>query len=133
MAKHQGPIFKATEKRVCAYQHEFVMGGGRLAGRESDRPMPEIRVACTNRKHLELVFVCETQRHVGVRLRISRTDIVEQRRKWGWAIESEDYVAVMSLGELCNRIFGPGCDVYENEEHFPESVKAAMQQAYGDA
>ncbi len=71
-----------------------------------------------------------TDKIMEVKLRIPKTDMVEQRKQKGYAIYEEMHMVTLNFNELVNRIFCEEHDVFYNEEAFPDSVKEVMKRAY---
>jgi hypothetical protein len=55
---------------------------------------------------------------------------IEQRIKDGAGVIQTKYWTSMSFGELVNRIFGPGCQVFVDREALPDKVKEVMKTCY---
>lgn len=130
MDRHKGQVIPVEGERDFAYQSEHSYPGASIKSGPSHRNhSPEAK------KYLEyeLTIHKHTDTAMSIELRKRRTDIVEQRRQKGKAIIEDVYVVTLDFAELCNRIFGPGCEYIAEEEAFPESIRQAMMHAYDQA
>ena len=129
---HHGELFPGAEDRVCAYQDEGLSTvlviratDPRRAAGKLNHAMPE-SIYSGYELHIE--------RHTGtaltVKLVAKRKDIVQQRIVAGKAVQEEILLVGLSFGQLCNRIFGPGAQMFHEVEHFPDAVRPAMASAY---
>lgn len=135
---HNGPLFPDAEDRQCAYQNESIQAGMAIEmfihgypprrgdGREN-RDLPDSPYS-----RFTLVIERATGKALHFRLVGERKDTVEQRKATGAAVTEDFLCKTLSFGELVNRIFGDGAQVFHEREAFPESVRRAMMEAYPD-
>lgn len=131
---HTGPVFEGAEEREYAYQGETVYcsmklnihgwpprrGDGKENRELPDQPYSEY----------DLVFERHTGKAIVVKLIGHRKDVVEQRRRNGFAVTQDILWTSVQMGELINMIFSRGAQVHHETEAFPDTVKAAMRVAY---
>jgi len=126
---HTGPIIP-TEKRDeygFAYLSETSYPGGLIDSSPVERGDEDEKKKYSS---YEFSYHKHTDNAIMLKLRKFRKDIVQMRRKNGAGVIYEDYIIILSFGELMNRIFGPGCEVYLEEEAFPQAVKDLMRTVY---
>jgi hypothetical protein len=127
MSRKQGQLIPVTERRQFAYQSEPSYPGASIQSHPSRHDHSE-----EAKKYIgyELTIHKATDTALTINLRKKRADIVEQRKANGAAVIAEVYQTTIDFAELVNRIFSPGCDVYLEEEHFPDAIRQAMKNAY---
>lgn len=127
-SRHKGDIIPKVDDRRFAYHDENAYPGAYIKSYPSDRGTD----IAERKKYeaYEFTITKHTDNSMAVKLRKHRRDIVDQRRANGKAVVYEDYITILSFGELMNRIFGPGCEVYPEDEHFPDEVAEFMKQLY---
>jgi len=109
MRSYEGQIFPDADKRKFAYEDE------------QSYPGCYIHAFPQKRKHdlydsFDFTIQKHTDSSLSIGLRAHRRDIIARRRAKGKAILYDEYFLTLSFGEFINRIFGPGCEVYEEEE-----------------
>ncbi len=128
MADHKGQVIPVPVKRTYAYQSETSYPGASIHSappmrdRESVEAKKYTAYDLEIRKHTDTAMV--------ITLHKTRADVVDQRRKHGAAVTEDIYQITLDFAELCNRIFGAGCDHFEETEAFPEEVKQLMRKVY---
>lgn len=127
MSDQKKQVIPVPEKRTYAYQSESSYPGASIRSWPSRRDQSE---EAKRYSEYELVIHKSTDTSMAVTLRKKRADIVEQRKEKGAATTVEIYQTTLDFAELCNLIFAGGYEVYTEEEHFPESIKAAMRTVY---
>jgi len=131
---HTGPVFEGAEDREFQYQNEGVYGQMSLKlhgwppGRQDGVQNRNLEEPLYS--EYELVIERFTGKSIAVKLIGRRKDIVAQRRRTGKAILSDELHTTISFGELINRIFSTGGQVFHETEAFPECVRKAMLTAY---
>lgn len=125
---HEGDIIPKADDRQFAYHNESAYPGAYIKSYPSERSND----LAERKKYSEYEFTItkHTDNSMVLSLKKHRRDIVEQRRENGKATLCENYQTILSFGELMNRIFGKGCDVYLDEEAFPAAIVEAMKNAY---
>lgn len=128
--EHKGDVIAKVDDRKFAYHDEISYPGAYIKSRPSDRSTDHVE----RKKYDEYEFTItkHTDNSMVVNLRKHRADIRAQRVQNGKAILHEDYNIILSFGELMNRIFGDGCHIYLEEEHFPDEIAEHMKTVYGD-
>lgn len=133
--KHSGPLFPGADKRKFAYQDERVHGGAYLEAYPPHRDNTDgHNVPFNDPRYTRFEFVIHN--HTGnsltveVRAYLNGTETIKQRKQRGYATEYEIYQTIISFGELMNRIFSPGCQVFYEDEAWPDVVKDVMKGAY---
>jgi hypothetical protein len=101
--EHNGNIFNQVEERLFAYQDEWLSGGGWIEASESKRPERYRYIDRADVRKFDLFFRHHTNHAVQVTLEVRRHD--------DKLIHTFEFCG--SFAELCNRIFGPGCNRYE--------------------
>lgn len=126
--RHKGDLIPKVEDRNFAYHDELSYPGAYIQSFPSDRGTDPAE----RKKYSEYEFTIRkaTDHSVIVSLKKHRLDIVEQRKRNGKAVLVEEYQTTLSFGELMNRIFSPGCEVYLDEEAFPAEVVEFMKTVY---
>ncbi len=129
---HRGELFPGADVRQFAYQDECLSAGITISAYNPscmvDKLNHDLPESLYSR--YELTIERHTQTSFAVKLIAHRKDIVEQRMAQGCAVMSDVFLTGLSFGQLCNRLFGPGAQVFHETEHFPESVRPAMAAAY---
>jgi len=126
--RHKGDVIPKVEDRQYAYHNENAYPGAYIRSYPSDRSND----IAERKKYSEYEFTItkHTDNSMTVNLKKHRADIVEQRRENGKAVLYENYQTILSFGELMNRIFGEGCQVYLDDEHIPDAVAEFMKGIY---
>jgi hypothetical protein len=124
---HKGQVIPVPEERDYAYQSERSLPGGSIISYPSERDHSD---EAKKYSRYELFFHKHTDTAVHFILRKHRRDIVEQRKRNGKAVLYDEYYLTLDFAEFVNRVFGPGCSISTEEEHFPPAVIEAMRQAY---
>lgn len=127
MREHKGPVIQGAEDRHYAYQCERSYPGGYIEAFPSGRSDPE---ETKTYSRYEFIMKKVTDSSIEIELKKHRKDIVAQRIVKGAAVTEEVFFTTLSFGEFVNRLFGPGCQIHEETEAFPESVVEAMRTAY---
>lgn len=127
MSSHKGQVIPVKERRQYAYQSEFAYPGACIKSHPSHRDHSE---EAKKYSDYELTIHKATDTALTISLKKTRRDIVEQRMARGAAVIEEEYQTTIDFAELVNRIFSPGCEIYLEEEHFPDAIKEAMKNAY---
>lgn len=127
MQEHHGNVISGASGRQYSYQDERCHPGCYFKTYPSKQGSNQ---EGKRYQAYELFITKHTDSSVTLVMRKHRKDIVEQRIQSGAAVLYEEYVTILSFAELANRLFNPGCEVYFEEERFPESIKEAMKQAY---
>ena len=126
--RHTGDVIPKVEDRQYAYHDENAYPGAYIRSYPSERSVD--RAERKKYSEYEFTITKHTDNSMVVSLKKHRTDIVEQRRETGQAILCENYQTILSFGELMNRIFGAGCDVYLEDESLPAAVMELMKAFY---
>ena len=104
--KHVGPLFEGAEDRIFAYQDEQIQGGGWIRAFESSHKTTHTWKNRDECLQYQLHFSHHTNHAVMVELSIE--DMTGKK--------IVEYEFTGSFGELCNRIFAPGCmEIKDNE------------------
>ncbi len=127
MKEHKGQVIPIPENRQFAYQSENSYPGCYIKAWLSHRDTSD---EAKTYNEYEFIITKMTDTAMSVTLRKHRRDTVAQRIENGAAVRYEEYHTILDFAELVNRIFGPGCAVYEESEVFPDSVREVMKQAY---
>jgi hypothetical protein len=132
---HTGELFPGAGDRKCAYESEtshmeMVITAHpprrNAGGNNRDLPEPD---------YYEYKMILE--KHTGTAITVMligmrRAElIVNERKALGRAVLMDKLITTLDFGELANRIFGPGAQLYRETESFPDSVAEAMKKAYG--
>ncbi len=127
ITRRTGQLIPVEEKREYAYQSEISYPGASVRSHPSHRDHSE---EAKKYDEYELTIHKHTDTAMTVELRKRRRDIVEQRKGYGAVITEEIYQTTIDFATLCNRIFAAGCDVYFEEERYPEEIREALRHAY---
>lgn len=133
---HEGPLFPNADRRKFAYQSESSTPGCYIEAYPRRRDVVEDRnVPFNDPKYQRFEFILhkhtDSSMIVELRAHLNGQETVKQRTERGYATRYDIYQTVISFGELMNRIFAPGCQVFYEDEAFPDSVKEVMKVAYG--
>ena len=110
--EHKGPVFEIPDRRRFAYQSETVLVGGEFILKASDPTHLDThkwrnQLDC---RGYELKIANHTGTCVIVDLTIKPSDSEVDQGKKPWSLSWSG-----SFAELCNRLFGPGCEKYDFE------------------
>lgn len=130
---HTGELFPGASERQFAYQAE--QGGQTSICFECHPPYRNGGKENWSLAHpLYDRYALEIARHTSGSITLKligfRNDVVDQRRIKGAAVLRDVVLTTMSFGELVNKIFCDGAQVFEDTEAFPDSIKQAMRGAY---
>lgn len=135
MKDHKGSLFAGADKRKCAYQDEHCTPGCYIEAYPRRRDNVDGRnVPFNDPKYFKFEFILhkhtDNSMTIELRAHLNGSETIRQRKEQGYATKYEIYQTTLSFGELMNRIFAPGCQVFSEDEGFPEEVKEVMKKAY---